>query len=76
MDMLTEAKADLLKSKDEMAKYYDWRWTPTPDYQPGDRVYLDDSDVHTTRPSQKLSHKRLGPFSIVRKVGNRAYRLH
>ena len=74
-DALTEAKAALLQSKDEMAKYYDWRRTPAPDYQPGDKVYLDASDIHTTRPSQKLSHKRLGPFSIVRKVGNRAYRL-
>ena len=27
-DALTEAKAALLKSKDEMAKYYDRRWTP------------------------------------------------
>ena len=74
-DALTEAKAALLKSKDEMAKYYDRRRTPAPDYQPGDKVYLDASDIHTTRPSQKLSHKRLGPFSIVRKVGNGAYRL-
>ena len=72
-DALTEAKAALSKSKDDMAKYYDRRWTPTPDYHPGDRVYLDASDIHTTRPSQKLSHKRLGPFTIVRKVGNGAY---
>ena len=70
-----EAKAALSKSKDEMAKYYDQRWTPTPDYQPRDKVYLDANDIHTTRPSQKLSHKRLGPFSIVRKVGNGAYQL-
>ena len=72
-DTLTEAKAALSKSKDEMAKYYDRRRTPAPNYQPGDRVYLDASDIHMTRPSQKLSHKRLGPFSIVRKVRNRAY---
>ena len=74
-DTLMEAKAALSKSKDEMAKYYNQRWTPAPDYQPGDKVYLDASDIHTTRPSQKLSHKRLGPFSIVRKVRNGAYQL-
>ena len=28
------------------------------------------------RPSQKLSHKRLGPFTIVRKVRNGVYWLH
>ena len=74
-DTLTEAKAALSKSKDDMAKYYDRRRTPAPDYQSGDRVYLDASDIHTTRPSQKLSHKRLGLFTIVKKVGNGAYRL-
>ena len=72
---LKEAKAALAKSKDDMAKYYDQRRTPAPDYQPGDRVYLDASDIHTTRPSQKLSHRRLGPFTIVGKAGNSAYRL-
>ena len=44
-DALTEAKAALVQSEDEMAKYYDWRWTPTPNYQPGDKVYLDASDI-------------------------------
>ena len=58
-----------------MAKYYDWRRTPAPEYQPGDKVYLDASDIHTTRPSRKLSHRRLGPFPVVKKVGNGAYRL-
>src|SRR5271170_6443490 len=74
-DALKEAKAALVKSKDDMAKYYDRRRTPAPEYQPRDRVYLDASDIHTTRPSRKLSHRRLGPFPIVRKVGNGAYRL-
>ena len=75
-DALMEAKAALAKSKDKMAKYYDCRQTPAPVYQPGDKVYLDTSNIQMTRPSQKLTHKRLGPFTIVRKVGNGAYRLH
>ena len=45
------------------------------EYQPRDKVYLDASDVSTTRPSKKLSHWRLGLFLIERKVGNGAYRL-
>ena len=73
-DALNEAKAALVKSKDNMAKYYDRR-TPALEYQPGDKVYLDASDIHTTRPSRKLSHRRLGPFPVVKKVGNGAYRL-
>ena len=50
-----EAKATLAKSKDDMTKYYDQRRTPTPDYKPGDKVYLDASDIHTNRPLRKLS---------------------
>ena len=54
--MLEEAKAVLAKSKDNMTKYYNQKWTPAPEYQPGDMVYLDASDIQTTRPSCKLSH--------------------
>ena len=72
---LNEAKAALAKSKDDMAKYYNRTRALAPEYQPGDKVYLDASDIQTTRPSKKLSHRRLGPFPIVRKVGNSAYRL-
>ena len=75
-DALKEAKAALVKSKDDMVKYYNQRRTPAPEYQPRDRVYLDASNIHTTRPSRKLSHQRLGPFPVIRKVGNGAYHLH
>ena len=72
---LEEAKLALAKSKDNMARYYDQRCVPAPECQPGDKVYLDASDVSTTRPSKKLSHQRLGPFLIERKVGNGMYHL-
>src|SRR6202522_1204988 len=74
-EAMDEAKAALTKSKDNMAKYYDRKHTPAPKYQPGDKVYLDASDIQTTRPSKKLSHRRLGLFEIVKKVGKGAYRL-
>ena len=61
---LDEAKAALAKSKDDMARYYNQRRLPAPDFQPGDKVYLDGSDIATTRLSRKLSHKCLGPFPI------------
>ena len=74
-DALEEAKAALTKSKDDMARYYNWKWTPSPDYKPGDKVYMDASDIQTSRPSRKLSHQRLGPFPVVKKVGNGVYQL-
>ena len=72
---LEEAKSAMAKAKDDMARYYNQRRTPAPVYGPGDRVYLDASDIHTTRPSKKLSHRRLGPFPVERHVGMNAYRL-
>jgi len=52
----------LVKSKDDMAKYYDRNRTPAPDYKPGDKVYLDASDIRTTRPSKKTLPPQTGPF--------------
>ncbi|GLB43850.1 putative chromo (CHRromatin Organisation MOdifier) domain containing protein [Lyophyllum shimeji] len=70
-----EAKAALAKAKDDMAQYYDQRRIPAPEYKPGDHVYLDASDIQTTRPSKKLSHRYLGPYTIERQVGPLAYKL-
>lgn len=70
---LEEARSALAKAKDDMAKYYDRHRTPAPEYKAGDKVYLDTSDIQTTWPSQKLSHKFLGPFTIAAKLSNNAY---
>ena len=60
--VLEEAKAALTKAKDDMARYYNQKRLPAPTYKPGDLVYLDASDISTTRPLWKLSHRRLGLF--------------
>jgi len=76
MLVLEEAKAALSKAKDDMAWYYNQKQLPTPTYKPGDMVYLDASDITTTRPSHKLFHRRLGPFPIEVQVSCNAYHLH
>jgi len=70
-----EAKSAICKAQEDMTRYYNRRRSPAPVFKPGDRVYLDTSDIRTTRPSPKLSHRRLGPFKIERQVGPSAYRL-
>src|SRR6267378_5881085 len=70
---LEEAKSAMAKAKDDMARYYNQRRTPTPVYGPSNRVYLDASNIHTTQPSKKLSHRCLGPFPVERHVGMNAY---
>jgi hypothetical protein len=72
---LEEAKAALQKSKDDMARYYNQHRTKAPTFEPGDKVYLDASDVRTTRPSAKLAHRYLGPYQILDRVGRNTYRL-
>jgi len=72
---IEEAKSVIRKAQDNMKKYYDRRRTPAPVFKPGDKVFLDASDIWTMRPSQKLSHQRLGPFVVERQIGPMAYRL-
>src|SRR3979490_1347032 len=66
---LEEAKSALAKEKDGMAWYYNQRRIPAPEYHVGDRVFLDASDIHTMRPSQKLGHHYLGPYIIQSRGG-------
>ena len=70
-----EAKFTICKAQEDMAQYYNQRRSLTLVFKPGDRVYLDASDIKTTCPSPKLSHRRLGPFKVERQVGPSAYHL-
>jgi len=68
-----EAKSAICKAQEDMTRYYNRRRSPAPIFKPGDRVYLDVSDIKTTCLSLKLSHRRLGPFEIEYQVGLLAY---
>jgi hypothetical protein len=72
---LEEAKSAIARAKDEYAMYYNRRREPALVFKPGDRVWLDRSDIATNRPSSKLSHQRLGPFAVETCVGQGTYRL-
>jgi len=73
--VIKEAKSVIRKAQDDMKRYYDCRRTPAPVFNPGNKVFLDASDIRTMRPSQKLSHQRLGPFVVEQWIGPMAYRL-
>ena len=72
---IEEAKSAICKAQDDMKKYYDRQRTPAPVFKPSNKVFLDASDIQTMRPSQKLSHQRLGPFVVERRIRPMAYRL-
>jgi len=70
-----EARSAIQIAQEEMARHYNCQRTPAPPFEPGDRVFLDASDIQTMRPLAKLSHHCLGPFEIDKRVGPSAYRL-
>jgi Chromo (CHRromatin Organisation MOdifier) domain len=61
-------------SQDYQARYYDAKHKPM-QFQPGDLVWLNASNISTSRPSKKLDWKRLGPFKIIKRVGLQSYQL-
>jgi len=56
------------------ARYYDTKHKPI-EFEPGNMVWLNASNISTSRPSKKLDWKRLGPFRIVKRIGLQAYKL-
>jgi len=72
---IEEAKSAIRKAQDDMKRYYDRRRTPAPVFNTGNKVFLDALDIRTTCPSQKLSHRQLGPFVVERRIEPMAYRL-
>ena len=70
-----EAKNTILKAQAQHALWANKRRLPAPDFQVNDHVWLLRKNVNTTRPSQKLDHRKLGPFKILAKIGRAAFRL-
>ena len=45
---ISEAKATLVKAKEEYKQYYNRRRSPAPEIKVGDQVWLDASDIQAT----------------------------
>ena len=52
-----EAAAALEKAASDMKRYYDEGRQDAPEYQVGDKVYLEGSNISTNRPSKKLDDR-------------------
>src|SRR5882757_1029220 len=70
-----EVEAALHKARDDMKKYVDRKHMDTPQYKPGDKVWLSTKDLKTTRPSRKLMEKQIGPYSITDIISPNAVKL-
>jgi RNase H-like domain found in reverse transcriptase/Reverse transcriptase (RNA-dependent DNA polymerase)/Integrase zinc binding domain/Integrase core domain/Chromo (CHRromatin Organisation MOdifier) domain len=71
-EQLTHILADAAATQ---ARFYDRKVKEAPPFKPGDQVWLIRRHIATRRPSNKLDHKRLGPYRITDKVGRAAFRL-
>ena len=69
------AKKALEKANDRMKAAYDKHKAPSVEYQKGDKVMLEMTNIPTQRPSRKLEDHRQGPFEILEKIGRSAYRI-
>lgn len=58
-----------------MAKYYNQKRLKGPTFEKGDKVYLLRKNIKTKRPSDKLDHKKLGPFTVTRRISDSNYEL-
>ncbi|GAA5907915.1 hypothetical protein JCM5296_006131 [Sporobolomyces johnsonii] len=58
-----------------MKKHYDQHRKEAPHFDIGDLVWLSSKNISTSRQSQKLDHRFLGPYPVAAKVGDAAYRL-
>ncbi|MBW0486838.1 hypothetical protein O181_026553 [Austropuccinia psidii MF-1] len=56
-------------------KYADRHRKITPDFQPGEKLWLASNNIKPTRPTKKLSEIWLGPFEVLKKIGSHAYHL-
>ncbi|KAK4701806.1 putative transposase, partial [Phenoliferia sp. Uapishka_3] len=63
-------KVEIGRANVRAAKYYDARKSEAQIYNIGDPVFLSARNITTKRPSKKLDSKNLGPFKILRPIGN------
>jgi hypothetical protein len=65
-DVQKEVEAALHKACDDMMHWADWLCTYTPNYKPGDLLWLSTKDLQTQLPSRKLMEKQIGPYPITK----------
>lgn len=70
-----QAEKALKKAKESMKKQYDKKRKGAVEYEKGDQVWLDAVNLPLEEGTRKLAPKRVGPFEVIEKVGQAAYRL-
>lgn len=69
------AKANILAAQEKYSYYANRRRLQSPQFEPGDKVWLLRRNIRTMRPCDKLDARKLGPFVVDSKIGSVAYKL-
>src|SRR6202008_1417822 len=67
-------KDQIMKASAYQAHYYDDKHSQV-SFSAGDQVYLRTDNIKTKRPCKKLDHTKIGPYTILERIGLQAYRL-
>jgi hypothetical protein len=70
-----EAVAAMTQAAEKAKSHYDLRRRLARSYKPNDLIWLEATNLKEVRLSKKLSAKRYGPFKILAKIGESAYRI-
>jgi RNase H-like domain found in reverse transcriptase/Reverse transcriptase (RNA-dependent DNA polymerase)/Integrase zinc binding domain/Chromo (CHRromatin Organisation MOdifier) domain/Integrase core domain/Retroviral aspartyl protease len=65
----TELRKTLEIAQARYKEQYDSQVKPNPPFKVGDLVWLSRKNITTTRPTQKLDYRQLGPYKILKIVG-------
>jgi hypothetical protein len=71
----TELWAEINCAQTSQAEQANKARHPDPILRPGEHVWLQRKHVKTTHPSSKLDYKLIGPYTILKRVGSRVYKL-
>jgi hypothetical protein len=70
-----KVKAALILAQERMKHFYNQRHRDIEPIAVGDKVWLSHQNISTDRPSVKLSHRKLGPYLVLEKIGSHAFKL-
>jgi hypothetical protein len=65
----TQLRSDLREAQVKYKKHFDAHVKELPPFKVGDMVWLSRKNISTTRPSRKLDFRRLGPYKIIKCIG-------
>ncbi|PCH36555.1 ribonuclease H-like protein, partial [Wolfiporia cocos MD-104 SS10] len=70
-----QATHNINKAKEYWKKIYDSHRKPSRDYKPGDKVWIEGTNLNMGTSFKKLDPRRYGPYTVTTKIGASAYKL-